>query len=108
MDNRTITIKTKESGDVLASGTEANDVFLLEGTWYFDIHAVDMTHLIVTERTYICPYKGTCYWIDLAAPDQQAQNVAFIYFQVNSGYTFIKDRIGFFAGRREATLQETG
>ena len=105
MDKRKIIIKDRKTGDVLASGIEADDVRLFEGTWYFNRNAVDMTHLVISERSYTCPYKGTCYWIDLVAPDHQAQGVAFVYFEVNPGYEFIKDKIGFYAGRREATTQ---
>lgn len=105
MTERTITIKENKMGSTLASGKVGEAVRLFEGAWYFVPEAVDATHLVVTDRTYICPYKGTCYWIDLITPDYQAQNVAFTYFKVNSGYEFVKDQIGFYAGRREATTQ---
>ena len=65
-----------------------------------------MKHLVITDRTYTCSYKGTCYWIDLVTPGHQRQNVAFTYFQVHKGYEFIKDKIGFYAGQREATIEE--
>ena len=106
MDKRIITIKDSRTNQILASGEEADQVCLFEGAWYFEPDVVDMTHLAVSERTYICPYKGTCYWIDLDAPEHQAQNVAFVYFQVDPGYEFVKDKIGFYAGRRGATIQE--
>ena len=105
MAERTMTIKANKIGGILASGKVGEAVRLFEGAWYFVPEAVDRTHLVVTERTYICPYKGTCYWIDLKTPDHQAQNVAFTYFKVNPGYEFVKDQIGFYAGRREATTQ---
>lgn len=103
---RTITIWDSQRHKQLARGLEEEQVQLFEGAWYFDETAVDMTHLTVTDRTYVCPYKGTCYWIDLDAPTHKAQNVAFVYFDVNSDYEFIKDKIGFYAGKREATYQE--
>lgn len=105
MDERIITIKETKNDAVLAAGRVGETVRLFEGAWYFAPEVVDMTHLVVTERTYICPYKGTCYWIDLNTPDHQAQNVAFTYFQVNLGYEFVQDKIGFYAGLREATEQ---
>jgi uncharacterized protein (DUF427 family) len=105
MDERIITIKDRKNDAVLASGKVGEAVRLFEGTWYFAPEVVDMTHLVVTERTYICPYKGTCYWIDLNSPEHQAQNVAFTYFQVKPGYEFVQGKIGFYAGRREATEQ---
>ena len=30
----------------------------------------------------------------------------FVYFSVNPGYEFIKDQIGFYAGTKEATVEE--
>ncbi len=107
MEKRKIIIKDNQTGQILALATAGEGASLFEGAWYFALDAVDMTHLQVTKRTYICPYKGVCYWIDLAAPDHQARNVAFTYFDVNPGYEFIQDRIGFYAGEREATSQET-
>lgn len=106
MSQEVITIKEKQGGRVLATAPEGAGVRLFEGAWYFDPEAVDMTHLVVTDRTYVCPYKGTCYWIDLDMPDHKAENVGFVYFEVNSGYEFVKDQIAFYTGRREATYEE--
>ena len=105
MKERNIIIKLRDSEIILAEGQVNEAVHLFEGAWYFSPEAVNMGHLVVTDRTYICPYKGTCYWIDLAGPGQQAKNVAFTYFQVNPGYEFVKGCIGFYAGQREATIQ---
>jgi uncharacterized protein (DUF427 family) len=107
MSQEVITIKETEREAVLASAPEGEGVRLFEGAWYFDPDAVDATHLVVTDRTYVCPYKGTCYWIDLNMPDHKAENVGFVYFDVYSGYEFIKDQIAFYTGRREATYEET-
>ena len=106
MNQERITIKDSVTGDVLAAAVYPDSVMLFEGTWYFDRKDVDMTHLVVSERTYICPYKGVCYWIDLEAPHQQVSEVAFTYFEIKPGYEFIQDKIGFYAGRRQATVEE--
>lgn len=106
-EKRIISIRETHYKACLASGIEDEQVQLFEGTWYFNADLVDMTNLVITERTYICPYKGVCYWIDLNAPEHQAENVAFTYFDVNPGYEFIKDKIGFYAGRQKNTYQET-
>lgn len=107
MEKRKIVIRDNKTGDVLASAVAGEGVRLFEGTWYFDADAVDMTHLKISQRTYTCPYKGVCYWIDLHTPEHEIKNVAFTYFDVNPGYEFIQDKIGFYAGIREATFQET-
>lgn len=106
MSDEKVTIKNKFSGEIIASAERLNGVSLFEGAWYFKPEHVDMTHLVVTERTYTCPYKGICYWIDLKTPKNQAENIGFVYFDVNSGYEFIKDQIGFYSGVRPATIEE--
>ena len=107
MTHEVITIKDTKIGLVLASAVESERVSLFEGAWYFDREAVDMTYLKVTADTYVCPYKGTCYWIDLATPDYSGQHIAFTYFDVQPGYEFVQDKIGFYAGVREHTVEES-
>lgn len=102
-----IIIKETKMGAVLAAAEESEGVLLFEGAWYFDQDEVDMTYLVVTEDVYVCPYKGTCYWINLAAPSHSAQHIAFTYFDVAPGYEFVQDKIGFYAGIREHTVEES-
>jgi uncharacterized protein (DUF427 family) len=90
-------IKVKPSGEVIAQGEENQTVRPFEGNWYFAPETVDMQYLKVTERTYTCPYKGTCFWVDLDSPTVKAQNVAWIYREPKTGYEFIKDQVGFYA-----------
>ena len=106
-NKRVISIKDAIGNNNLAVGTKDEQVILFEGAWYFNPDVVDMTHLVVTDRTYVCPYKGTCYWIDLQLTNKNAKNVAFTYFDVKPGYEFIQNKIGFYAGKREATVQES-
>ncbi len=107
MMQEVITIKDAKIGSVLASAVESEGVRLFEGAWYFDRNAVDMTYLRVTEDTYVCPYKGTCYWINLEAPGHVAEHIAFTYFAVEPGYEFVQDKFGFYAGVREHTVEES-
>ena len=104
---RTIKIRDAHNGALLASATKGAGVQLFEGAWYFDQEFVDVSQLVVTDRTYICPYKGTCYWIDMEGADgHTCENIGWIYFRVDEGYEFVRDRIGFYAGKREATFEE--
>ena len=108
MSDQTIHIKIIQTNETLAIGKRNQDVQLFEGAWYFDQDVVDMTHLVISNRTFTCPYKGICYWIDLALPNHPPiKDVGFTYFKTNDGYEFIQDKIGLFYGRREATYQET-
>ena len=101
-------VKERASGNVIASGEENKNVRLFEGNWYFAPETVHMEHLKITERTYTCPYKGVCYWVDLETPDGHvAQNVAWVYRQPKPGYEFITDQFGFYARATSGTLAET-
>lgn len=107
MNEETIQIKIIQTNEILAAGQRNKDVQLFEGAWYFDPESVNMIHLEVSNRTYTCPYKGSCYWIDLKLPNRQSiENVGFTYFETKDGYGFVQDKIGLYYGRREATYQD--
>jgi Domain of unknown function (DUF427) len=59
-----ITIREWESGTSLAEAEVGPSLAKFEGNWYFDPSAVQSDRLKVTERTYTCPVKGTCNWVD--------------------------------------------
>jgi uncharacterized protein (DUF427 family) len=106
-----LTVRERASSRVIASAqpdTETNDVFKFEGNWYFDARSVDFTNLKVTERTYTCPYKGMCYWIDLETPEGiNAQNIGWVYRQPKPGYENITDKIAFYARDTSGTTSVT-
>jgi uncharacterized protein (DUF427 family) len=100
-----LVIKEKNSQQVIAAGSPSDDTArVFEGNWYFDPKVVDMSHLVVTERTYTCPYKGVCFWIDLEAPGQSAKNIAWVYNNPKPGFEMIKDQIGFYARDTAGTV----
>ncbi len=90
-------VNAKPTGTELAAGEVDQTAEIFEGNWYFDPAVVDMSRLKVTERTYTCPYKGTCYWIDLQTPTGSVPNVGWVYNNPKPGYENIKDQIGFYA-----------
>lgn len=101
-----LVVKDRASGAIIAAADENDGVIICEGSWYFDLHAVDMRHLRVTQRTYTCPYKGVCYWIDLESPSFRAQNVGWVYRNPKPGWEMIQDRIGLYARNTVGTLAE--
>ena len=102
-----ITIREKASGTTLAEADEGPGLAKYEGSWYFDPAAVRSDVLRVTERTYTCPYKGTCNWVDYVGSDGTTiADVAWIYPEVNPGHEVIRGRYGFYAGSRGATREE--
>jgi uncharacterized protein (DUF427 family) len=100
------TVKERTTNQVIAKGIENQQVHPLEGNLYFEPEAVNMEHLRITERTYTCPYKGVCYWIDLESPNGRFQNIAWVYQNPKSGYERIQDRIGFYTHDTSGTVTE--
>ena len=104
-----IVICDKQSGTRLAEGEAGPDVLEYEGNLYFDPSVVNQPVLRVTERTYTCPYKGTCHWVDhVPADGPAAPNVAWVYADPKPGHEAIRGRYGFYAGSRGPTRQDEG
>jgi len=102
-----IQIRESKTGTVLAAGAQPTDVVPYEGNLYFAPDSVNQPALEVTERTYTCPYKGTCNWVDFVGPDgYRVRDVAWVYPAVKPGHEPIQGRFGFYAGNRGSTRQE--
>ncbi len=101
-----VTIRERESGTALAESEVGPSLAKYEGNWYFDPATVKADVLRVTERTYTCPIKGTCNWVDFIAPDgRTVRDVAWLYPKVNPGHELIQGRYGFYAGKRGGTVE---
>ncbi len=102
-----ITIKEPTTDAVLARAEEGEQVFKFEGNWYFDPASVAQGALVTTDRTYTCPSKGTCHWVDFVGPDgATVKDVAWVYARTKPGHEKIAGRYGFHAGTRGGTRQE--
>jgi uncharacterized protein (DUF427 family) len=102
-----ITIRESSTGATLASAEPGAGVDRYEGNWYFEPSAVDLGPLKVTERTYTCPYKGVCNWVDFVGPDGAVvKGVAWTYPEPKPGHEIVKGRYGFYSGDHGATRQE--
>jgi uncharacterized protein (DUF427 family) len=102
-----VVIHETRSGTLLAEGEPGGEVITYEGNLYFVPSAVNHGVLQVTERTYTCPYKGTCNWVDFQGPDgRTVPDVAWVYPRVKPGHEVIQGRFGFYAGMRGSTRQE--
>jgi uncharacterized protein (DUF427 family) len=102
-----ITIREKGSGATLARGETNEQVLTYESNLYFAPESVERGVLRVTPRTYTCPFKGTCNWVDYVGPDgTTVADVAWVYPAPKPGHEAIKDRYGFYAGSRGPTRQD--
>jgi uncharacterized protein (DUF427 family) len=101
-----ITIREKNSGTTLAEAEVGPNLTKYEGNWYYDPASVRSEVLRVTERTYTCPYKGTCNWVDFVGADGVTiKDVGWVYPAVKSGHELIQGRFGFYAGSHGATIE---
>ena len=102
-----VAIREKSTGALLASGDVGPSVFKYEGNWYFSPDSVRQDSLRVTERTYTCPHKGTCNWVEFVGPaGAVVKDVAWIYPSPKPGHEQIKGRFGFYGGARGSTVQD--
>ena len=102
-----VSIREKATGTLLATGDVGPGVVKYEGNWYFDPENVRQDTLRVTDRTYTCPHKGTCNWVEFVRPDGTVvKDVAWVYPSPKPGHEQIKDRFGFYPGTRGATMQD--
>jgi len=88
----------------LAQAELEHGVFKFEGNYYFEPDKVNMKNLVVTDRIYVCPYKGNANWVDLQTDQGVIKDVAWIYQDPKSGYGQIKDHLGFYDGSRQGTV----
>ena len=102
-----VIIREARSGTILAQGEMGNQVVPYEGNLYFQPETVNQEVLRITERTYTCPYKGTCNWVDCQVADGTVvRDVAWVYPRVKPGHEIIQGRFGFYAASRGATRLE--
>jgi uncharacterized protein (DUF427 family) len=102
-----VIIREKNSGTPLAEAEVGRGVLTYEGNLYYDPGLVNHQVLRVSDRTYTCPYKGTCHWVDFVDPEGQlVRDVAWVYANPKAGHEVIKDRFGFYSGSRGATRQD--
>ena len=101
-----IIIREQASGTPLAQADPGPSLTKYEGNCTSNASAVDASLLKVTDRTYTCPHKGTCNWVDFVAPDgRTVRDVAWVYPDVKPGHETIKGRYGFYAGSRGGTAE---
>lgn len=91
-----ICIQRKADGLILAQTRRADDVIELEGNVYFNPACVNAAALEISDRTYVCPYKGTCFWVDTRVGTVWINDVAWVYPTAKPGYRKIAGWYGFY------------
>jgi len=84
------------TGHVLARGHGSQEVRNKDGSWYFHPDSVDAAALVISDRTYTCPRRGICYWVDLRTPKGYVNDVAWVYPRASGGYEDVAGWFGFY------------
>jgi uncharacterized protein (DUF427 family) len=92
-------IKRARDGMVLARAEISEHVIALEGNWYFHPDSVNTDVLRTSQRQYVCPYKGTCWWVDLETDKHFLPDVAWIYPEPYPGFRRIAGWYGFYPSK---------
>jgi len=99
-------IVRKSDNKVLARAATVDQAIQLEGNWYFHTDAVDHSLFELSDRTYTCPDKGTCFWIDLKTNRGYINDVAWVYPETEPEYRKIAGWYGFYADHRIYAFSE--
>ncbi len=83
------------NGTVIA---ESDDTVVVEGNHYFPREAVKDEVLVPSERTSVCPWKGTASYYSLSVDGQTNADAAWYYPEPKDAAAEIRDHIAFWKG----------
>ena len=80
------------NGTVIA---ESDDTVVVEGNHYFPLDSVGDGVLEPTDRTSVCPWKGTASYYDVTVDGETFANVVWYYPTPKDAAAEITDRVAF-------------
>ncbi len=83
------------NGTVIA---ESDDTVVVEGNHYFPREAVDDDLLVESDRTSVCPWKGTASYFTLEVDGQTNRDAAWYYPEPKDAAKEITGRVAFWRG----------
>jgi uncharacterized protein (DUF427 family) len=87
--------KATWNGTVIA---QSDDTVMVEGNHYFPADSVHTEYLQPSDKTTICPWKGTASYYSLAVDGEVNPDAAWYYPQPKDAAAEIKDRVAFWRG----------
>ena len=84
-------------GTVLA---ESDRCVVVEGNQYFPPDSVRREHLVPSDHTTICPWKGTAHYYSVEVNGKRNENSAWFYPEPKDAAKEIKDHVAFWRGVR--------
>ena len=92
--------KASWQGTVLA---ESDRCVVVEGNQYFPPDSVRREHLVPSDHTTICPWKGTAHYYSVEVNGKRNENSAWFYPEPKDAAKEIKDHVAFWRGVRVET-----
>ena len=83
------------NGTVIASSDET---VVVEGNHYFPRSAVTDGVLVPSDKTSVCPWKGTASYFSVVVDGQTNADAAWAYPEPKDAAAQIKDRVAFWKG----------
>lgn len=82
------------NGTVIA---ESDDTVIVEGNHYFPLDSVVDGVLEPSDRSSVCPWKGTASYFNLARDGERSDNAAWTYPTPKDAAAEITDRVAFYS-----------
>ena len=76
----------------------SDDTVVVEGNHYFPIASVGDGILVESDRTSVCPWKGTAKYYSLDVDGERNPDAAWYYPEPKDAASEIKDRVAFWRG----------
>lgn len=101
-----ICVVRRKDSKILVRADNADQFTKVDGAYYFHPDIVLLNGLEETGRTYECPHKGTCHWIDLVTEKGVIVDASWQYPNPKKGYQHIAGWYGFHSGHRYYETKE--
>ncbi len=83
------------NGETIA---EADDTVVVEGNHYFPLSAVNESYLKQSDKTTVCPWKGTANYFTLSVGGDENVDAAWYYPEPKAAAKQIAGRVAFWRG----------
>lgn len=75
---------------------DTDDTVVVEGNHYFPLSQIADGVLVPSDRSSVCPWKGTAAYFDVVVNGETAANAAWTYPEPKEAAADIADRVAFY------------
>ena len=79
---------------------ESDATVVVEGNHYFPPDSLNREHLVESDHTTVCPWKGTASYYTVRVGDAENANAAWVYRDPKERAKGIRDHVAFWRGVR--------